>query len=107
MASSNPQRTMMRVEGLVALQALIRCETRSHTLDYSFDLRNGQYVALQRDLTRDEDLISGPMTLANYNELKLSQYLAEDTEHSTRYVRQFSITDRGRRLMEEGTSRDS
>ncbi len=66
-------------------------------MTFRFDVRSGCYAALNRQ-EANENPASGAISLAIYNELKLSQYLVEDAEHSTRFERQFSLTDRGRHL---------
>lgn len=64
---------------------------------FRFDVRNGCYSVLLRQETKRIPP-AAPITLAVYNELKLSQYVVEDAEHSTPYERLFSLTDRGRHL---------
>lgn len=41
---------------------------------------------------------AGDLSLAIYNDLKLSQYLREDDNVSTRERRRFALTDRGREV---------
>lgn len=72
-------------------------EAGVESVAFRFDVRGGWYSVLPRDETQEIPM-TAPISLATYNELKLSQYLVEDAEHSTRYERQFSLTDRGRLL---------
>lgn len=79
------------------LRSLADGEAGAAGATFRFDVRSGCYAALARQETT-ESPASGAISLADYNELKLSQYLIEDAEHSTQYERQFSLTDRGRHL---------
>jgi hypothetical protein len=42
--------------------------------------------------------MGGNLSLAIYNDLKLSQYIVEDDNHTTRQLRRFSLSALGRRV---------
>ena len=79
------------------LRSLADGEAGAPDVTFRFDVRGGWYSVFPRQEAR-EIPASGTISLAIYNELKLSQYLVEDAEHSTPHERQFSLTDRGRHL---------
>jgi hypothetical protein len=79
------------------LRSLADDEAGAADVMFRFDVRGGWYSALLRQEAQAIPA-SGTISLAIYNELKLSQYLVEDAEHSTPYERQFSLTERGRHL---------
>ncbi len=80
---------------ITLLRSLADDEAGASDKMFRFDVRGGWYAMAPRQET-NEVPASGTISLAIYNELKLSQYVVEDAEHSTQYERQFSLTDRGR-----------
>jgi predicted ATP-grasp superfamily ATP-dependent carboligase len=90
-------RTVRPAQVQTLLRSLADDESGAGEVTFRFDVRSGSYSALRCQETK-EIPATGAISLAVYNEMKLSQYLVEDAEHSTPYERQFSLTDRGRHL---------
>ncbi|MGA7671108.1 MAG: hypothetical protein WBW04_11855 [Nitrolancea sp.] len=85
------------VQADTLLRSLADDEAGANNVVFRFDVRTGSYEVLYR---QEPQVVpaEAPITLAIYNELKLSQYVVEDAEHSTPNERQFSLTERGRHL---------
>ena len=81
----------------ILLRLLADDEAGASNVTFRFNVRSGRYEVLYR---QEPQVVpaAAPISLAVYNELKLSQYVVEDTEHSTPNERQFSLTERGRHL---------
>lgn len=79
------------------LRSLADDEAGATDVTFRFDVRSGCYAKLRRQ-EPIEVPAPGTISLAIYNELKLSQYLIEDAEHSTANERQFSLSERGRHI---------
>ena len=81
---------------LRTLRRLVDCERESGKVEFFFDVSLQQYSALSQAGT--VPAVSGDLTLAIYNDLKLSQYILEDDGLFTRERRHFSLTARGRQV---------
>jgi len=77
------------------LRSLADDEAGAANVSFRFDVRSGRCEVIFR---QEPQVVpaAASITLATYNELKLSQLVVEDAEHSTPDKRQFSLTERGR-----------
>ncbi len=83
-------------EALQTLHRLATCDHSDDSVEFCFDVARHQYSALVPGES-DGDL-TGDLSLSIYNDLKLSEYIAEDDNYTTREIRHFSLTARGREV---------
>ena len=81
---------------LRTLSRLVECEDDTDDVEFFFEVPLQRYSVLARGGCLP--VMSGDLTLAIYNDLKLSQYIIEDDNLTTYTRRCFSLTDRGRRV---------
>lgn len=82
------------------LRILLTCDAVWHNATFSFDVPAGTYLAELPNDASGAMVARGPMSLAEYNEFKLSGFLHEDDVESTPQFRRFSLTHQGRRQVD-------
>lgn len=82
-------------EALQTLEQLASCDDEGR-VEFRFDVSLHRYAALS-PAGFDCDM-SGDLSLAAYNDLKLSEYILENDSFTTRETRRFSLTARGREI---------
>lgn len=83
-------------DALRTLRQLATSEHGASDIVFYFDVSLQRYSTLAPDST--DATMTGELSLAIYNDLKLSQYIVEDDNHTTRDLRRFSLTARGRQV---------
>lgn len=86
---------------MAVLQSLLACDAASREVVFGFDISNGTYLANIPAHAYGTGEISGPMSLAIYNDLKLSQFIFESDKPSRPGYRRFTLTERGRRVAKD------
>ncbi len=81
---------------LRTLCRLVDSEHESGGTKFVFDVPLQRYAVLAHEGCLP--VISGDLTLAIYNDMKLSQYIIEDDNPTTSGLRRFWLTDRGRQV---------
>ncbi|MGA7672015.1 MAG: hypothetical protein WBW04_16420 [Nitrolancea sp.] len=91
LSASQTDETNHHIEALRALRHIASCENGIDLAEFCFE------VPLHRcSLMTSASQLVGDLSLAIYNDLKLSQYLLEEDHSSTRDQRHFRLTSLGR-----------
>jgi len=89
---------------LVVFRELLACVAVYPAVVFTYDVPAGTYVADIPSPVFAVLAVSGPMSLAIYNDLKLSQFIREDDGQSRPGCRQFTLTEHGRRQVEASST---
>lgn len=85
---------------LTALGELAPCVVASSDTTFMFDVPSSTYEAVVSFEPAGTLVVRGFMSLAVYNDLKLSEFIREDGVQSKPEHRHFTLTDRGLRMVE-------
>ncbi len=84
---------------LSTLQKLASYDNDDKSVEFCFDVPLHQFFVVA-NTSNLETVEVGNLSLAIYNDLKLSQFIREDDNYTTFDKRRFSLTDRGRLMAE-------
>lgn len=85
-------------DSMSVLLALLACDAAGSDVAFGFDISNGTFMADIPVRTLAPSEISGSMSLAIYNDLKLSQFIFESDRPRRSGYRRFTLTERGRKV---------
>ncbi len=81
---------------LRVLRQLVSGEVNGDGTEFCFDVQGHRYSIVKPSGSIGN---TDELSLAIYNDLKLSQYIAEDDNLTTREARHFTLTTRGRQFV--------
>ena len=99
-SASDPQQSRLTNDPMAILRTLLAAAGLGTDVAFGFDVLNGTFIVGQLSDHLGTRAIGGPMSLATYNDLKISQFILESDVLSRPGYRWFTLTERGRKSAE-------